>query len=135
MVRLPRLPQPPPRPKLEGNRECPNCLETIVRTKALVCAHCGYTLRIPWRGWIGAVMLLLSIPAFTLWIFDFRVVLQTMPLLGGVFVWIGFDLPANFFQLTGLVLLFLGAILAFSAGGAIRAESVETEDRVASENA
>jgi len=113
---------PPPPPKLEGYTKCPNCLEEIVRTKSLVCVKCGYTLRIPLSGWIGALLLVLSLPVLFLWVMGVRPQINVIPLIGGLLP----TLPPDILMWIGLLFLFLGGVVAFAAASRIHAEAARS---------
>ncbi|HKZ48165.1 MAG TPA: hypothetical protein VJ397_05170, partial [Thermoplasmata archaeon] len=118
MVRL------PPPPRLERYKNCPNCLEEVVYTKSLVCQHCGYTLCVPLAGWIGALLLVLAVPLFILWVFGITQI-NTLPLVGGLLP----AIPQDTFLWAGLLLLFLGGVLGYAAAGAIRGQSAKVTAR------
>ena len=114
-----RLPLPP-RPQLEGYPQCPNCLRDDVYKADLVCRHCGYTLRIPLYGWIGAALMVIAFVPLFLWMFGVTQI-NTIPFVGGLLP----AIPEETFALLGVLLFLAGLGLGFTAAGRIRAEAVQ----------
>jgi hypothetical protein len=109
----------PPPPRLEGYARCPSCLQEIVARKSLVCTRCGHTLRVPLGGWVGALLLVLSLPILALWVMGIH--LPNLWFFGGL---IAVFWPADLFLWVGLVFLLIGSLAAYSAASAIRTQSL-----------
>lgn len=101
---------------------CPNCLDRLPDTRAVVCDRCGYQLRLPRVSLVGLALVAAAIGSFFVSVFGGY--LFPWPALP--FVKIPFlehpspaDLTALFLWL-GVLLLFAGIATAFAGAYAVR---------------